>query len=136
MTREVFSFNEGSAWVWTGNSTTSALFTYVQSQAVTFAKQRTSARAPFSNQYTYVDIDSIARMSISQMKSQHTARMLFLNAAAGDLHMKTLSVQPGINESAGWFLWSGTMLSHRDESQAGNIDTMGFDVMFQSASAY
>jgi len=133
---EVFSHNEASAWVWTGDSTTSALFTYVQSQAITFNKQHSSARAPFANQYTYVEIGNLARVNITQMKSQHTAKALILNAAYGALHMKTKSVQPGQGISAGWLLWSGALLAVRDESNAGGIDSMGFDATFQTASAY
>ena len=133
---EVYSFNEGSGWVWTGNSTTSALFTYVVDAAVQFTKRRNSARAPYSNQYTYVPIDNMARVTVNQMKSQITARALFLNGADGDIHVKTKSVQPGQNVSAGWLLWSGTFLSTRDNSVAGGIDTISHDAIFQTASAY
>ena len=133
---EAYSFNEGSAWVWTGNSTTSALFTYAVDVSVTFSKRRSSARAPYANQYTFVPIDSMARATINQMKSQLTARALFLNGADGDIHVKTKSVQPGQNVSAGWLLWSGSFLSTREASVVGAVDTVSHDAVFQTASAY
>lgn len=104
---ETFNFSDGGAWVWTGDSTTSAELNFARNVSVTLASGRSGYRAPFSNQYTYIATGFIARVNMAAAYSDKNVIALFTGHAGGDFHMHVKHLTPNVNESGGFFLYTG-----------------------------
>ena len=133
---EVFTFPEGSAYLWTGNSTTSALLVFVRGASVQEDVDRHRYRIPFSVNWTYTEISRGATLSISQAYSDPTAIRFFQNAAGGQVHCHLKHIIGGNNGSAGIFLYTGSLETQSlNERPAGEIE-ISVNGLFDNFSAY
>jgi hypothetical protein len=131
---EVYNFPEGTAWVWTGDSTNSAALTFATEQSITINRGSQSYREPFSNQYTYVRSGEVARGNFSQLHSQKNLKSLFAGTNPGEFHMHVS--ERHLSVSAGFRLWSGEIASLSWNSTPGDNSTLNIQVFFGTASAY
>lgn len=133
---EVFHWSEGSAYIWTGNSTTSALLSYCRNITNTRTRTYQHYRPPHASTYTDYALTSAATLSMSQGYSQLNAIKLFELAVGGDIHMHLKHVVNSVGNSGGVFLYSGNFqnvgLSEQDES----LLITNLSMTFQTWSAY
>ena len=133
---EVFTFPEGSAYLWTGNSTTSALLVFVRGVTVSPKVDRHDYRAPFATTWTYTEIQRRADLTISQAYSDPTAIRFLQNAGGGAVHCHLKHIIGGNNGSAGIFLYTGSLRDMNiNETGPGEIG-VSFNGTFDTFSAY
>src|SRR5574337_638500 len=129
---EVFSFSEGSAYLWTGNSTTSALVQFTRNVTIGMVKSRHSYRVPFASQRTWIDLETIANMNIGMAYSEKTGLKFLQEATGGQVHAHIFHIVPNVNVSGGYFLYTGTI---NDGTFAGSDgqgeQALGLNIIFE-----
>lgn len=133
---EVFIWPEGSAYIWTGNSTTSALLSYCRNITNTRTKTYQHYRPPHQGTYTDYVLTSAATLSMGQGYSQLNAIKLFELASGGEVHMHLKHVIPNVSFSGGVFLYSGNFLNVNYAAQDDAILFTNLSMNFQAWSAY
>lgn len=132
---EVFAFPEGSAFLGTGNA--SALGLFVGQITVTIRRERHAYRPPYAVRNSYVELRrSGAAFSLTQQHSQAQWQKLLANSTGGALWGHVFSLNPGTNDSAGVWLYTGTLndLAFRQSDGAAGELTLQAD--FEVWSAY
>lgn len=133
---EVFQWAEGSAYIWTGNSTTSALLSYCRNISNTRTRAYQHYRPPHASTYTDYALSSAASLSVSQAYSQLNAIKLFEGAVGGDVHMHLKHVVTNVGNSGGVFLYSGNFQNVGLAAQEDALLITNLSMTFQTWSAY
>ena len=135
---EVFVWPEGSAYLWTGNSSTSALVTFATRATVSPSIERYSYRAPYATTYTHIELDRRMRLSISQAWSpdSKTLANFLQNAAGGAAHCHVFALTPGVSGSGGWFGWTGVLEAGDLSTEDGGVHPFNINGWFEAWSAY
>jgi len=133
---EALIWNEGSALFWTGNSTTSALAAFAQNMTQTRQITYTSYKPPHAVAFTNYAIASAATLSIGQLHAQAQLISFFEAATGGGLHAHIKNSAPGISQSGGVFLYSGTLISCELVGSDGQAFKYSFAARFPSWTAY
>jgi hypothetical protein len=134
---EVFSFSEGSALFWTGNSTTSALMPFTRTVRVNLSIDRHSYRVPFSTQRTWTELERAATLNAGQAFSDKTGLHFLTQATGGQVHAHITHIVPGANISGGIFLYTGTLSNGSfDGSEGQGEQGLGLVFTFERWTAY
>lgn len=133
---EVYTWPEGSAYFWSGNSTTSALATYARNIAHTRRKVFTSYRAPHGATYSGYNYASAATLTIGQLYSQLNLVNYFEAAPVNGFHAHLMHSAGGIGQTGGVFLYSGTIHEVSLNGSDGQVFNHTFQAQFPTWSAY
>lgn len=133
---EVFQWAEATAYIWTGNSTTSALLTFCRNTVNTRQRTYVHYRAPKATAYTDYAIASGANLTIGQAYSQFAAIQLFEGVVGGDVHVHLKHATPNVGTTAGVFLYSGNFASVELNEQEDQLIVNNLAMTFPSWSAY
>ena len=133
---EVFTWPEGSAYIWSGNSTTSALLTFARNATVVASVTRHAYRPPFAAARVYTEIDRRATLTIGQAFSQKDLLGYTQNAAGGIVHCHVKYTVPAVGISGGMFLWTGSIESNSINGSDGGEVALSIQGTFDNWSAY
>jgi hypothetical protein len=134
MMAEVFTWPEGSAYFWSGDSTNSALLTFAQNATVSLSIARFSYRPPTATQRTYIELNRQAALSISQGFSQKSMLNYGQNAAGGAIHCHI--THGNVGTSGGMYLWTGEIQNMNIAGIDGQAITLSMQAQFEKWSAY
>ena len=133
---EVYSWAEGSAYFWTGGSSTSALVAYARNITLTRKVTYQKYKPPHATVYTNYPIGSAAQLTIGQLYTDPTMQKVFNSASGGGLHVHLKNLIGATNQSGGVFLYSGNF-DVLDISMADNqIGTVTMNSTFPSWGDY
>jgi hypothetical protein len=133
---EVFTWAEGSAYFWSGNSSTSARLSFARNATVATTVSRYRYRVPYASTWTYIEIDRGADLSISQGFSDKSLLNYHQNAAGGVVHCHIKNVVGTTGTSGGIFLWTGEIKSLSVGGGDGSEMAVSLAAHFDNWSAY
>ena len=133
---EVYVFEEGSAYFWTGSSSTSALVAYVQNVKARLTITYTSYKPPHATTYTTYAIGSGAQLTIGELYNNATLGKIFNSATGGGIHVHLKHSVGGITQSGGIFLYSGYLPSYDISESPGAADIENLQGNFPTWSIY
>lgn len=132
---EVFSFNEGSAYIYTGAGAQSALALFARNIALQTNNRWHKYRPPRSTTYVSTLVEQEATLSIGQLHSQLALIQIFESATAG-VHVHLKHLVPSLNVSGGWRLFSGRLNNVGLGESDGGMNTVSLQGDFNVWSAY
>lgn len=134
---EVFAWNEGSAYLWTGNSTTSALFKFTRGIRLGLSINRHSYRVPFATVRTWTEIERQAVLNVTQAYSEKTGLSFLYAGTGGQIHAHVFYLTPGPGVSGGFILNTGTLSDGTfDGNEAQAEQPLGLSMTFERWTAY
>lgn len=133
---EVYSWAEGSVYVWTGGASTSALIAYARNVTVTKQITYQHYKPPHSTTFVNYPIASGVTLTIGQMYTDSTLQLMFNSATGGGYHVHVKNVVGGITQSGGIFLYSGNLNTNDIGTTEGAISTLAVNGIFPSWSDY
>lgn len=113
---EVFTWNEGQVWVWTGSATASALVSFAQNMQLSLVRGWDNVPSLAGNYRDHIT-GRRADLLLGALYT-HDAALQRIDAAETAVHVKLLHT--GIHGSAGWLLWSGRIDSITPIGSEGN----------------
>lgn len=133
---EVFVFEEGSAYFWTGAAgASSALAAYVQNVRVQLNITYTAYKPPHATQYTTYPYASAASVSIGELYNNPTLGKFFAGATGG-IHMHFKHSAGNIGQTGGIFLYSGYLPSYTLTENVGGPNIEGAQGTFPTWTIY
>lgn len=136
MAGEVYTFNEGSAYFWTGGAgVTSALAAYVQNATVQISVTYTAYKPPHATRFTQYPYASGAQLTIGQLYSNPTLGLMF-DSATGGIHVHLKHVINGLTQTGGLFLYSGYLGNYTLGEQRDAAITEGLQGAFPTWTRY
>ena len=133
---EVYSWAEGSAYIWTGGATNSALAAYARNIVVNRQMRYTSYKAPHATTYTQYPIGSAVTLTIGQLYADATMQKMFDSATGGGYHVHLKHLVGGVNQSGGTFLYSGVLSTLDNGGSEGQIYTQTINGTFPTWADY
>lgn len=133
---EVLTFNEGSAYGWTGAATASSLLQYVRNVNVDTTITYQKYKPPHATVFTNYPIASAARLAVGQARVQRAMITNYQAATGGGFHFHTFHIAPNINNSAGCWLYSGNIQTMSIVEQTDSEVVINFAAEFPTWSAY
>ena len=133
---EVYSWAEGSAYIWTGGASTSALLAYARNITVTRQVTYAHYRPPKTTTYVNYPHTSGATLSIGQLYADATLQKMFNSATGGGYHVHLKNLVGGINQSGGTFLYSGNLTTIDIGGADGALSTLSINGIFPSWGDY
>lgn len=107
---EAISWNEGSAFFWTGAATNSALVSYARGIRVTLAKETYHARPPLTGAETYIELNRHGTLAIDYLYADKNLLMFLYAGTGGQYHVHLAHTVPGAaNISGGIYLYTGIL---------------------------
>ncbi len=135
MANEVYTFNEGSAFFFTGAGGQSALATFAQNIGVNVNVTYTAYKPPHATTFTTYPYASGATLSIGFLSNNPTLGKMFASATGG-IHCHIKHVINGLTQTGGIFLYSGYLPSYTMGETPGSPDTEGLQGVFPSYLIY
>jgi hypothetical protein len=134
---EVFSFSEGSAYLWTGNSTTSALVSFMRNVNLTLTVSRHSYRVPFAVKRTWTELERLADLNIGMAYCDKTGLKFLQESTGGQVHAHITHTVPTLSVSGGFLLYTGTMNNGVFNGSEGQGEqALGLSFLFERWTAY
>lgn len=134
---EVFSYSEGSAYVWTGNSTTSALLTFTRGVRIGLSVTRHSYRPPFSAARVWTELERQATLNVGMAYSEKTALKFLTEATGGQVHCHVTHLVPNVGVSGGFFMYTGTLADGNFAGTEGQGEqAINFNATFERWTGY
>lgn len=133
---EVYSWYEGSAYIWTGSSSTSALVAYARNIQVTRKIVYQHYKPPHATVYTNYPVASAATLSIGQLYADATLQKMVNSATGGGYHVHLKNLIGATNQSGGTFLYSGNIDTIDIGGNDNQISTLSINGNFPSWGDY
>ena len=131
---EVAVWNEGSAYIRTGNA--SSLVAFGRGMQLRLVRGFYVYRPPHSNTYEGLETGRVATLTINQAFSQLSAITMFEGATAGGFRIHLIRKVPSLDESAGFHLYSGFLQALTHAGSPNNAYRLSFQAQFHEWSTY
>lgn len=135
MAGEVYTFNEASAFFFTGAAGQSALAAYVQNTTVAISITYTAYKPPHATRFTQYPYASGATVNFGQFYSNPTLGLMF-DSATGGIHCHIKHIINGLTQTGGIFLFSGYLPTYSLGEQRDNPIVESFGGVFPTWTRY